>query len=156
MIVGGKGLMNSYICHLSISIGKPKKAITITLPDGSVKAGTSWVTTPYDIAASIAQGLADSSVVAKVWKCGGIQELSFSNVHLTPCLLISSRSSILKLSIPLSWVCFVQKMGLMQKEAAPPPILKKVMIVPPLSASSRRRTLAHSHILYIHTQHSWC
>jgi len=31
-----------------------------------VKEGTAWVTTPYDIAAGIAQGLADNSVVAKV------------------------------------------------------------------------------------------
>jgi hypothetical protein len=45
---------------------KPKEPITITLPDGSVKEGTAWVTTPYDIAAGIAQGLADSAVVAKV------------------------------------------------------------------------------------------
>lgn len=45
---------------------KPKEPITITLPDGSVKEGTAWVTTPYYIAAGIAQGLADSAVVAKV------------------------------------------------------------------------------------------
>lgn len=45
---------------------KAKEPITITLPDGSVKEGTAWVTSPYDIAAGIAQGLADSAVVAKV------------------------------------------------------------------------------------------
>lgn len=31
-----------------------------------MKEGTAWVTSPYDIAAGIAQGLADSAVVAKV------------------------------------------------------------------------------------------
>lgn len=48
--------------------------ITITMPDGTVldadkKTGAkfqSWRTSPYDVAASISQGLADSSVVARV------------------------------------------------------------------------------------------
>uniref|UniRef100_A0A2P2HX70 threonine--tRNA ligase n=2 Tax=Hirondellea gigas TaxID=1518452 RepID=A0A2P2HX70_9CRUS len=40
--------------------------IQITLPDGSVKEGQSWRSTPYTIAASISQGLADTTVVAKV------------------------------------------------------------------------------------------
>lgn len=52
--------------HTTTPTAKPKEPITITLPDGSVKEGTAWVTTPYDIAAGIAQGLADSAVVAKV------------------------------------------------------------------------------------------
>ncbi len=66
------GPLASLLCRHSInqstnqSTAKPKEAITITLPDGSVKEGTAWVTTPYDIAAGIAQGLADNSVVAKV------------------------------------------------------------------------------------------
>ena len=38
----------------------------ITLPDGSVRAGESWRSTPYSIAASISQGLAESTVVAQV------------------------------------------------------------------------------------------
>merc|ERR1719376_1839704 len=40
--------------------------IKITLPDGAVKEGKAWETTPYSVAASISQGLADSTVVAKV------------------------------------------------------------------------------------------
>jgi len=40
--------------------------IKITLPDGAVKEGKAWETTPYDIACSISQGLADSTVVARV------------------------------------------------------------------------------------------
>jgi threonyl-tRNA synthetase len=47
--------------------------ITVTMPDGTVldkdKAGTpyqSWTTTPYDVAVTISQGLADASTVARV------------------------------------------------------------------------------------------
>ena len=31
-------------------LAKPRSAITITLPDGTVKEGTAWETTPYMIA----------------------------------------------------------------------------------------------------------
>uniref|UniRef100_A0A0B7AL01 threonine--tRNA ligase n=1 Tax=Arion vulgaris TaxID=1028688 RepID=A0A0B7AL01_9EUPU len=40
--------------------------IKVILPDWSVKDGQAWDTTPYDIALSISQGLADNTVVAKV------------------------------------------------------------------------------------------
>ena len=40
--------------------------LQITLPDGSTRAGESWRSTPYSIAANISQGLAESTVVAKV------------------------------------------------------------------------------------------
>jgi len=46
--------------------GKPKTPLTVTLPDGSVKEGTAWVTTPYDIAAGISQSLADNAIVARI------------------------------------------------------------------------------------------
>jgi len=45
---------------------KPRDAITITLPDGSVKAGTRWSTTPLEIASAISLTLAKSSMVARV------------------------------------------------------------------------------------------
>jgi threonyl-tRNA synthetase len=38
----------------------------VTLPDGSIKEGLSFQTSPYDIALSISKGLADAVVVAKV------------------------------------------------------------------------------------------
>ena len=38
----------------------------LKLPDGTVKAGTKWVTTPLEVAAEISKGLAASVVVAKV------------------------------------------------------------------------------------------
>ena len=44
----------------------PNVPIEITLPDGKVKEGLAFKTSPYDIAKSISQGLADSTVVAKV------------------------------------------------------------------------------------------
>lgn len=40
--------------------------ISITLPDGAVKQGVAWKTTPLDVALMISQGLADQVVVAKV------------------------------------------------------------------------------------------
>ncbi|ELU14394.1 hypothetical protein CAPTEDRAFT_158346 [Capitella teleta] len=40
--------------------------IKVTLPDGKVVDGQSWRTTPYEVACGISQGLADSTVVAKV------------------------------------------------------------------------------------------
>ncbi|XP_064390346.1 threonine--tRNA ligase 1, cytoplasmic-like [Halichondria panicea] len=46
--------------------GMERTPIKITLPDGKVVDGKSWVTTPYDIAATISKGLADNTVVAKV------------------------------------------------------------------------------------------
>ena len=44
----------------------PRKPISVTLPDGAVKEGTSWETTPLDIAKSISSGLANVVVGAKV------------------------------------------------------------------------------------------
>lgn len=44
----------------------PREAITITLPDGSTREGTSWETTPLSVALSISKGLAEKTVIAKV------------------------------------------------------------------------------------------
>jgi hypothetical protein len=44
----------------------PREAIQITLPDGAVKDGTSWETSPLSIATGISKGLADKTVIAKV------------------------------------------------------------------------------------------
>lgn len=41
-------------------------SINITLPNGDVKNGTAFKTTPYDIAKGISQGLADNAIIAKV------------------------------------------------------------------------------------------
>jgi len=43
-----------------------RKVIKVTLPDGKVVEGKAWETTPYDVAKGISQGLADSTVIAKV------------------------------------------------------------------------------------------
>ena len=45
---------------------KPREPITITLADGTVKAGTSWETTPADIAKGISNSLFKRTVVAKL------------------------------------------------------------------------------------------
>lgn len=61
---------------------KPKEKIQVTLPDGKVVEGLSWETTPYQIACGISQGLADSTVVAKiddeVWDLDRVLEKSCS------------------------------------------------------------------------------
>ncbi|KAI2601810.1 threonyl-tRNA synthetase [Hypoxylon sp. NC1633] len=45
---------------------KPREKITITLPDGSVKVGTSWQTTPGDIARGISNSLYKRTIVARL------------------------------------------------------------------------------------------
>ncbi|KAG0346725.1 threonyl-tRNA synthetase [Podila humilis] len=47
---------------------QPRTPITITMPDGSVREGTAWETSPMDIAKSIAKSLAERVVIAKVDK----------------------------------------------------------------------------------------
>lgn len=44
----------------------PDQEISVTLPDGSVKTGLAFKTTPLEIALSISKGLADSVIIAKV------------------------------------------------------------------------------------------
>lgn len=53
-------------CPLPPCIDKPREPITVTLPDGNTKEGTSWETTPMSIALSIAKSLGDRIVIAKV------------------------------------------------------------------------------------------
>ena len=45
---------------------QPRQEITVTLPDGAQRTGTSWETSPLDIAKEISKGLADKVVIAKV------------------------------------------------------------------------------------------
>ena len=45
---------------------QPRQEISVELPDGSLRKGTSWETSPMDIAKQISQGLADRAVIAKV------------------------------------------------------------------------------------------
>ncbi|EIW79924.1 threonyl-tRNA synthetase [Coniophora puteana RWD-64-598 SS2] len=45
---------------------QPRQEITVTLPDGSERKGTSWETSPMDIAKEISKGLSEKVVIAKV------------------------------------------------------------------------------------------
>ncbi|XP_076643790.1 threonine--tRNA ligase isoform X1 [Halictus rubicundus] len=45
---------------------KPVTDIKVTLPDGKEVVAQAWRTTPYEVAKSISQGLADNTVIAKV------------------------------------------------------------------------------------------
>lgn len=48
---------------------KAPEEIQVTLPDGKIVPAKSWRTTPYDVAAGISKGLADSTIIAKVsWR----------------------------------------------------------------------------------------
>lgn len=55
----------SYIDNTSL-LEMPRQPIKITLPDGKVKEGTSFVTTALDIAKQLSNSLPDKVVVAKV------------------------------------------------------------------------------------------
>ncbi|CAH2269858.1 jg14615 [Pararge aegeria aegeria] len=45
---------------------KPDLSIVVTLPDGKTVEAKAWKTTPYDVAKGISQGLADSTIIARV------------------------------------------------------------------------------------------
>lgn len=47
---------------------KPREEIIITMPDGSEKKGTSWETSPMDIAKEVSKSLSERIVIAKVRK----------------------------------------------------------------------------------------
>mmetsp|Transcript_4147 Transcript_4147/g.7262 ORF Transcript_4147/g.7262 Transcript_4147/m.7262 type:complete len:803 (-) Transcript_4147:84-2492(-) len=61
---------------------QPREKISITLPDGAVVEGTSFETSPMDIALGISKGLANTIVVAKVFysrRIGATQNISDSS-----------------------------------------------------------------------------
>ena len=67
---------------------KEKKPIKITLPDGAIKEGTSFVTTPLDIAKSISSGyysnIINPSIKTSIFivgKFSGTQRLRAQNCH---------------------------------------------------------------------------
>ncbi|KDQ13759.1 hypothetical protein BOTBODRAFT_44972 [Botryobasidium botryosum FD-172 SS1] len=45
---------------------QPRQAISVTMPDGSARQGTSWETSPMDIAKEISKSLSERVVIAKV------------------------------------------------------------------------------------------
>lgn len=45
---------------------QPRQEITITLPDGAERKGTSWETSPMDVAKGISKSLSEKLVIAKV------------------------------------------------------------------------------------------
>jgi len=62
-----------YAKQTELLAAHPRKPIKITLPDGAVKEGTSWETTPLQIAQGISKKFADDCVVAKVAYTGEIE-----------------------------------------------------------------------------------
>ena len=47
-------------------LAQPRQEITITLPDGGERKGTSWETSPMDVAKGISKSLSEKLVIAKV------------------------------------------------------------------------------------------
>ncbi|KAL4720638.1 hypothetical protein ACJJTC_015209 [Scirpophaga incertulas] len=45
---------------------QPEMSIVVTLPDGKTVEASAWRSTPYDVAKGISQGLADSTIIARV------------------------------------------------------------------------------------------
>jgi len=58
-----KEIQNAYKKRIQF---KPHEAIKIILPDGTVKEGQSWITTPFQIASGISKQLAKQVCVAKI------------------------------------------------------------------------------------------
>ena len=59
---------NSLLYYLTL-FWVPEQArqeISITLPDGSMRSGTSWETTPMDVAKELSKSLSERIVIAKV------------------------------------------------------------------------------------------
>jgi threonyl-tRNA synthetase len=50
---------------------QPRQEITITLPDGAERKGTSWETSPMDVAKDISKSLSERLVIAKVLALSG-------------------------------------------------------------------------------------
>jgi threonyl-tRNA synthetase len=55
-------LNNAHILYIEF----PRQPINIVLPDGKIKEGTSFVTTPLDVAKMLSNSLPDKVTVAKV------------------------------------------------------------------------------------------
>lgn len=55
-----------YQAQVKVYEGFPRDDIKVTMPDGSVKTGKAFVTSPMDIATGISQGFAQKIIVAKV------------------------------------------------------------------------------------------
>jgi len=55
-----------YAQHQATLSSLPDQSIAITLPNGDVKSGVAFKTTPLDIALAISKGLADAVIIAKV------------------------------------------------------------------------------------------
>ena len=51
---------------VSHDLDQPRQDIHVTLPDGSERKGTSWETSPMDIAKELSKSLSERIVISKV------------------------------------------------------------------------------------------
>ena len=45
---------------------QPRQEIQVTMPDGSIRKGLSWETSPMDVAKEVSKSLSERVVIAKV------------------------------------------------------------------------------------------
>jgi threonyl-tRNA synthetase len=58
------------ITHSDRTLAQPREEIIITMPNGSERKGTSWETSPMDVAKELSKSLSERVVIAKVCDFG--------------------------------------------------------------------------------------
>ena len=51
---------------LTQCIDQPRQEIQVTMPDGSIRKGVCWETSPMDVAKEVSKSLSERIVIAKV------------------------------------------------------------------------------------------
>lgn len=52
--------------EIGCAVDQPRQEITISMPDGAQRSGTSWETSPMAVATQISKSLSERIVIAKV------------------------------------------------------------------------------------------
>jgi hypothetical protein len=60
---------------ISLSSAQPRQEIIITMPDGSERKGTSWDTSPMDVAKEVSKSLSERVVISKVFLSPSARQL---------------------------------------------------------------------------------
>lgn len=88
-------------CTIWLSFGSIEQArqeISITLPDGSMRSGTSWETTPMDVAKELSKSLSERIVIAKVRAKKINHELVSDGFLIGRWRIVGPRASLGKIS----------------------------------------------------------
>jgi threonyl-tRNA synthetase len=91
--------------------GRPRQSIQITMPDSSNRDGTSWETSPMDIAKAISKSLSERVVIAKVGN------FIFNKVNIFNCLKVDG--GLWDLERPLERSCKLELLDFDDPEGKP-------------------------------------